>query len=107
MYTNLENVNMLEQIKKLINQEAQAISNLPVDENYNKALQLIYDSVHVNKGKIVSSGMGKAGEVAHWVSNTFSSTGTPGVFLHPSDAQHGDLGLIQPNDINSYDRGEG
>ena len=50
-------------------------------------------------GKIICSGMGKAGQIAINIATTFSSTGTPAVFLHPSDAQHGDLGVIQPNDI--------
>lgn len=90
---------MLNHIKTLIEQEANAISSIPVNEDYIQAIELIYEQVHTNKGKIVSSGMGKAGEVAHWVSMTFSSTGTPAVFLHPSDAQHGDLGMLQPNDI--------
>ncbi len=90
---------MLDKIKELVSREAQAVNNIPVDEGYNKAVELIYERVHLKKGKIVTSGMGKAGEVAHWISNTFSSTGTPGVFLHASDAQHGDLGLIQPNDL--------
>jgi arabinose-5-phosphate isomerase len=43
--------------------------------------------------------MGKAGQIALNIATTFSSTGTPSVFLHPSEAQHGDLGLLQPNDI--------
>ncbi len=43
--------------------------------------------------------MGKAGENAQNISTTFSSTGTPAVFLHPSEAQHGDLGVIQPRDV--------
>ena len=90
---------MLEHIKELIQKESVAVSEIPVDESYIKTIEIIYERVHLNQGKLVCSGMGKAGEVAHWISNTFSSTGTPGVFLHPSDAQHGDLGLIQPNDV--------
>jgi arabinose-5-phosphate isomerase len=43
--------------------------------------------------------MGKAGQIALNIATTFSSTGTPAVFLHPSDAQHGDLGVIQANDV--------
>ena len=43
--------------------------------------------------------MGKAGQIAINIATTFSSTGTPAVFLHPSDSQHGDLGVIQENDI--------
>ena len=90
---------MIEEIKTLIQQEAKAISDIPVNDSFIEAINLIHKAVHINKGKVVSSGMGKAGEVAHWVSNTFSSTGTPGVFLHASDAQHGDLGMLQPNDV--------
>ncbi len=43
--------------------------------------------------------MGKAGQIALNIATTLSATGTPAVFLHPSDAQHGDLGVIQPNDV--------
>jgi arabinose-5-phosphate isomerase len=43
--------------------------------------------------------MGKAGQIAFSIATTFSSTGTPAVFLHPSDSQHGDLGIIQKEDV--------
>jgi arabinose-5-phosphate isomerase len=43
--------------------------------------------------------MGKAGQIAHNIATTFSSTGTPSIFLHPSEAQHGDLGILQENDV--------
>jgi arabinose-5-phosphate isomerase len=55
--------------------------------------------VHIKKGKVVASGMGKAGQIALNIATTFSATGTPAIFLHPSDAQHGDLGVIQPDDV--------
>jgi arabinose-5-phosphate isomerase len=90
---------MKELIRQLLNAEAEAISKIPVDESFGKALELIYDSVHINHGKLIASGMGKAGQIASNIVTTFSSTGTPAVFLHPSDAQHGDLGIIQKNDI--------
>jgi len=54
---------------------------------------------HQKGGKLVVSGMGKAGQIAQNIATTFSSTGTPSVFLHPSDAQHGDLGILAPNDV--------
>ena len=41
----------------------------------------------------------KAGQIAHNIATTFSSTGTPAIFLHPSEAQHGDLGILQENDV--------
>ena len=49
--------------------------------------------------KLVTSGMGKAGQIALNISTTFSSTGTPSVYLHPSEAQHGDLGILQEGDV--------
>ncbi|MBN1985390.1 MAG: SIS domain-containing protein [Prolixibacteraceae bacterium] len=90
---------MKEAIEKVIQQEAEAIQNIPVTDEFVKAVDLIYERVHQKKGKLVASGMGKAGQIALNIATTFSSTGTPSVFLHPSDSQHGDLGVIQENDI--------
>lgn len=90
---------MIESIKAIFEQEANAIQNIPVDENFEKAIELIYERVHIQKGKLVVSGMGKAGQIAQNIATTFSSTGTPSVFLHPSDAQHGDLGIVAENDV--------
>ena len=90
---------MKNRVKEVFQQEADAIRNIPVTGDFESATQLIYRQVHEKGGKLVSSGMGKAGEIATNISTTFSSTGTPAVFLHPSDAQHGDLGVLQPNDI--------
>ena len=90
---------MNEKIKAVLRQESEAIRNIPVTDSFEKAIALIHQQVHAKGGKLVSSGMGKAGEIAQNISTTFSSTGTPAVFLHPSEAQHGDLGVIQPNDV--------
>jgi len=90
---------MLEDIKQVLRQEAEAIQNIPVNDSFGKALDIIYGRVHALKGKLVVSGMGKAGQIALNIATTFSSTGTPAVFLHPSDAQHGDLGVVQPHDV--------
>lgn len=89
----------IERVKNVLQHEADAIMNIPVNASFDKAVDLIHRHVHINGGKLVSSGMGKAGEIAQNISTTFSSTGTPAVFLHPSEAQHGDLGVIQPNDV--------
>jgi arabinose-5-phosphate isomerase len=86
-------------IRKVIEQEAEAIKQIPVTPDFQKAIELIFNRVHQNKGKLVASGMGKAGQIALNIATTFSSTGTPAVFLHPSDSQHGDLGVIQENDV--------
>ena len=90
---------MKEDIKKILEHEANAILSLPVTDDYENAVDLIVEQVHNKKGKLVTSGMGKAGQIAMNIATTFSSTGTPAVFLHPSEAQHGDLGVLQENDV--------
>ncbi len=89
----------MKRIEDLLQQESEAISNIPVTDAFYKARDLINQRVHGGGGKIVCSGMGKAGQIALSMATTFSSTGTPAIFLHPSDAQHGDLGVIQKNDL--------
>ncbi|MDL2265130.1 SIS domain-containing protein, partial [Parabacteroides sp. OttesenSCG-928-G21] len=88
-----------EEISLLLEQEAAAVRNIPVSANYNEAISLIAEYVHKRGGKLVTSGMGKAGQIAMNIATTFSSTGTPTFFLHPSEAQHGDLGIVRENDI--------
>lgn len=90
---------MEEIINKVIGNEANAIQNIPVTPDYQKSVDIIYERVHLRKGKLVASGMGKAGQIALNIATTLSSTGTPSVFLHPSDSQHGDLGVLQENDV--------
>ncbi|MBE6313262.1 MAG: SIS domain-containing protein [Bacteroidales bacterium] len=87
------------EIQQILNSEAKAIMNLPVTKDFTEAIDLIYRQVHTKGGKLVTSGMGKAGQIAMNIATTFSSTGTPAVFLHPSEAQHGDLGVLQKNDV--------
>jgi arabinose-5-phosphate isomerase len=86
-------------IKDLLQREAQAVLNIPVTDGYEKAVNLIVEQVHEKGGKLVTSGMGKAGQIAMNIATTFCSTGIPSVFLHPSEAQHGDLGILQKNDL--------
>ena len=90
---------MLTAIHQLLEKEAQAVTNIPVTDAYIKAVDLIVEHVHQKKGKLITSGMGKAGQIAMNIATTFCSTGTPAVFLHPSEAQHGDLGIVQENDV--------
>jgi arabinose-5-phosphate isomerase len=90
---------MEERIKNILTVEAKAIENIPVNSNFEKAVDLLFNAIHCNHGKLIASGMGKAGQIAINIATTFSSTGSPAVFLHPSDAQHGDIGVIQKNDI--------
>lgn len=88
-----------EDIQALLIAEANAVKSLPITEDYQTAIKLIVTHVNEKGGKLVCSGMGKAGQIAMNISTTFSSTGTPSVYLHPAEAQHGDLGLLQPNDL--------
>jgi len=90
---------MKDEVKKIFESEASAISQIPVDDTYEKVTEIIYQNIHKKNGKLITSGMGKAGQIAHNIATTFSSTGTPAIFLHPSEAQHGDLGILQENDV--------
>ena len=86
-------------MRKILESESRAIANIPVSDAYDRAVELIVEHVYRRGGKLVTSGMGKAGQIAMNIATTFSSTGSPAVNLHPSEAQHGDLGVLQPNDV--------
>jgi arabinose-5-phosphate isomerase len=90
---------MTKKISEIFEKEATAIRNIPVTSKFEEAIEIIYRQVHKKKGKLVTSGMGKAGQIANNIATTFSSTGTPAAFLHASEAQHGDLGILQENDV--------
>lgn len=91
--------NITDDIRKVLAQEAQAIQSIPISPDYAEVVDLVFDRVHKRGGKVIASGMGKAGHVANHMATTLSSTGTPSLFLHPSEAQHGDLGIIRENDV--------
>ena len=86
-------------MREILRREADAVLNIPVTDGYDKAVELIVEHVNRRGGKLITSGMGKAGQIAMNIATTFCSTGTPSVFLHPSEAQHGDLGIIQKTDL--------
>ena len=90
---------MKDLIKKYIEEEVKAIKNIPVNGIIEEVVNIIYQKVHIDYGKVIISGMGKAGQIGMNIATTLSSTGTPAAFIHPSEAQHGDLGLIQKNDV--------
>lgn len=89
----------LGEIRDIIEREIQAIRNIPIEDKLLKATALIFEHVHQRNGKLVVTGVGKAGEIGQNIATTFSSTGTPSVFLHPLEAVHGNLGMIQKQDI--------
>lgn len=86
-------------MRRILEAESRAIAAIPVTDGYERAVDLIIEHVHRRHGKLVTSGMGKAGQIALNIATTFSSTGTPAVNLHPAEAQHGDLGILQPDDV--------
>ncbi len=86
-------------IPSILAHEAEAVRQIPITDGYEKAVALIVKQVHQQGGKLITSGMGKAGQIAMNIATTFSSTGTPAFFLHPSEAQHGDLGIVREADI--------
>jgi arabinose-5-phosphate isomerase len=81
--------------RSVIEAEANALLNIPLDDSFDQAVEYIFNC----KGKIVITGMGKAGNIARKIAGTLCSTGTPASFLHPGDAAHGDLGLLSRGDV--------
>lgn len=83
--------------KKTILSESEAIVKLIdfLDDNFVKTAELIFNT----KGRLVVTGIGKSAIIAQKIVATMNSTGTPSMFLHASEAIHGDLGMVQPNDI--------
>lgn len=92
-------MNVKESMQEILEAESRAIMSIPVTDGYEQAVELIVERVHRLGGKLITSGMGKAGQIAMNIATTFSSTGTPAVNLHPAEAQHGDLGVLQPHDV--------
>lgn len=97
--TNISDLDIKTSMREILQAESQAILDIPVTDAYASAVSIILDRVHAQGGKLVASGMGKAGQIAMNIATTFASTGTPAVYLHPSEAQHGDLGILQPHDV--------
>ena len=89
--------NILASAKKTILSESQSIAKLTdfLDENFIEATQKIYNS----NGRLVVTGIGKSAIIAQKMVATFNSTGTPSLFLHASEAIHGDLGMVQKEDL--------
>jgi arabinose-5-phosphate isomerase len=83
--------------KKVIHIEGEAVLNLlnSIDYEFVKAVEIIYKS----KGRVVLTGLGKSGLIARKIVATLNSTGTPAIFLHPTDALHGDLGMVRSEDV--------
>lgn len=86
----------LSEAQRVITIESQALLELAktLDDTFVRSV----DQLHQTRGRVIISGIGKSGHVAHKIASTFSSLGTPAFFVHPSEASHGDLGMITPDD---------
>ena len=82
---------------KTIQLEADSIAGLAhfIDPGFVEAV----NAIHTSGGRVVVSGIGKSAIIAQKIVATFNSTGTPGLYMHAADAIHGDLGMVQPNDV--------
>jgi len=87
----------LEEIRQVIALERQTIDALleSVDDSWELAVEMILQAPR----KLILSGMGKSGHIATKIAATMSSTGTPAIFLHPSESLHGDLGVVESGDV--------
>ncbi len=91
------NKNILEIARKTIESESKSIAKLAdlLTDDFSKAVEIIYNS----KGRLVVTGIGKSAIIAQKIVASMNSTGTPSLFLHASEAIHGDLGMVQPDDV--------
>jgi arabinose-5-phosphate isomerase len=90
---------ILERGRQVIKAEIDALIQLEafLDDNFVTAVRLL----EATQGRIVVTGMGKSGHMARKIAATFSATGSPAIFLHPAEAAHGDLGMVQHGDTLS------
>ena len=84
-----------ERMQAVMQAEAEALSAVQIDDSFVRAVETMLAC----KGKIVTTGIGKAGYLAQKFAATLCSTATPAVFIHPAEAAHGDLGLVATNDV--------
>lgn len=87
----------LSNLKKLILQQSQALVDL--SERMGESVEKTLGLIHGLQGRVIISGMGKSGHIGKKSAATFSSTGTPAFFVHPSESLHGDLGMVTPGDL--------
>jgi arabinose-5-phosphate isomerase len=84
-----------ERMRAVLAAEAAAISRVQVDDVYEQAVRTLAQC----QGKVLTTGIGKAGHIARKFAATLCSTATPADFIHPAEAAHGDLGLVGVNDV--------
>lgn len=87
----------IEEARRVLRVEAQSILDLA--ERLNQNFKTAIDMIMACKGKVIVTGIGKSGIIGRKIASTFSSTGTPSLFLHPTESSHGDLGVISQSDL--------
>ncbi len=88
---------VIQQGLRVLEVEAQAIMGLR--ERIGTEFEQVVKMIKECQGKLIVTGMGKSGQIARKLASTFSSTGTPAVFLHPAESSHGDLGIVESKDL--------
>ena len=88
---------IIESAQKALRDEIEGLSLLK--EFFNSDFEKAVDAIFNSKGKVVVTGVGKSGHIGRKISATLSSTGTPSYFIHPTEASHGDMGMIEEKDI--------
>lgn len=88
-------MNVRERMQTVIAAEAEAIASIEVTDEFVQAVEMMAACT----GKVLTTGIGKAGHIAHKFAATLCSTATPAAFIHPAEAAHGDLGLVGNNDV--------
>lgn len=93
----MEQKDIIQYAAKVLNEEAKAVSKLVeyLDNNFVDAVNEIINC----RGRVIVTGIGKSAIIGQKIVGTFNSTGTPAVFMHAADAVHGDLGIIQKDDV--------
>lgn len=93
----MRNLDLSNIAKSVISEEAEAL--LALGNTIGKLFNDVVLKINEINGRVILTGVGKSSHIAKKIASTFASTGTPAFFIHPTEASHGDLGMIQGNDI--------
>ena len=93
----MKKYNYIASAKRTLKIESDSIKS--ISDQLDKSFEVLCDKVINSSGKFIIMGVGKSGHIARKISATLSSTGTPSIFIHPTEAAHGDMGIINKKDI--------
>ena len=89
----MKKYNYIASAKRTLKIESDSIKS--ISDQLDKSFEVLCDKVISSGGKFIIMGVGKSGHIARKISATLSSTGTPSIFIHPTEAAHGDMGIIK------------